>query len=150
MKKETISTSECFAIWAGIFIIIVGIVESFSFVVFRPSSEETDLSTNKIPVLVMELYRIFAYFLMGGIFNVLIVEMSKYTVGRLRPHFFELCEPQCNGSPCCQGSNSSTLHKYIEIYECKNPSEVREARVSFLSGHSSFSFYRCEILMIFL
>ena len=41
MKTESITTMECFAIWAVIGIVIVGIVESFSFVVFRPLEEDT-------------------------------------------------------------------------------------------------------------
>ena len=36
--NETISVFECFAIWAVIVIIIVGIVETFAFVVFRSIS----------------------------------------------------------------------------------------------------------------
>ena len=67
MKPESITTFECFAIWTVIGIVIVGIVESFSFVVFRPL-EDTAVSNQqqcKIPILVMELYRIFAYLIMG-------------------------------------------------------------------------------------
>ena len=69
MKTESITTMECFAIWAVIGIVIVGIVESFSFVVFRPLEEDTGVSNQqqqcKIPILVLELYRIFAYFTLG-------------------------------------------------------------------------------------
>ena len=72
MKTESITTFECFAIWAVIGIVIVGIVESFSFVVFRPLEEDTGVSNQqqqcKIPILVLELYRIFAYFTLGKIF----------------------------------------------------------------------------------
>ena len=67
LKTESITTFECFAIWAVIGIVIVGIVESFSFVVFRPL-EDTAVSNQqqcKIPILVLELYRIFAYYIMG-------------------------------------------------------------------------------------
>ena len=68
MKTESITTFECFAIWAVIGIVTVGIVESFSFVVFRPLEEDTGVTNQqqcKIPILVLELYRIFAYFIMG-------------------------------------------------------------------------------------
>ena len=68
MANESITTFECFAIWAVIAIVTVGIVESFSFVVFRPI-EDTTVSNQqqqcKIPILVLELYRIFAYFTLG-------------------------------------------------------------------------------------
>ena len=70
MANESITTFECFAIWAVIAIVTVGIVESFSFVVFRPL-EDTAVSNQqqcKIPILVLELYRIFAYFTLGKIF----------------------------------------------------------------------------------
>ena len=87
-KGDTISNLECFAIWAVLVIIMVGIVETFSFVVFRPLDDQNS-SQCKIPILALELYRIYAYYTMGGIFEHLIVSTSKYTVGRLRPHFFE-------------------------------------------------------------
>ena len=67
LANESITTFECFAIWAVIAIVTVGIVESFSFVVFRPL-EDTAVSNQqqcKIPILVLELYRIFAYFTLG-------------------------------------------------------------------------------------
>ena len=77
----------------------------------------------------------------------LIVEMSKYTIGRLRPHFYEACQPLCEGQDCCSDPMPYPDHTYITNYTCSyspNSSEetVDNARVSFMSGHTSFSFYR--------
>ena len=77
---ESITAFECFAIWAVIAIVTVGIVESFSFVVFRPL-EDTAVSNQqqcKIPTLVLELYRIFAYFTLGK----KIIKASMRTAGK--------------------------------------------------------------------
>ena len=77
----------------------------------------------------------------------LIVEMSKYTIGRLRPHFYEACQPLCEDQDCCSDPMPYPDHTYITNYTCSyspNSSEetVDNARVSFMSGHTSFSFYR--------
>ena len=84
----------------------------------------------------------------------LIVEMSKHTIGRLRPHFYAVCQPLCEGQTglqdCCSDPMPYPDHTYITdtMYNCSNmslPSAVKlvdRARVSFMSGHSSFSFYR--------
>jgi len=157
LAPESITTFECFAIWAVIAIVTVGIVESFSFVVFRPL-EDTAVSNQqqcKIPNLVLELYRIFAYFTLGGLFSMLIVEMSKYTIGRLRPHFYEACQPLCEGQDCCSDPMPYPDHTYITNYTCSySPNSSKEtvdnARVSFMSGHTSFSFYSAFFLVLYL
>ena len=62
--------------------------------------------------------------------------------------FFQVCQPQCEDALCCSESdNINGEHNYVTIYTCTNSTntetEIQEkARVSFMSGHSGFSFYR--------
>ena len=90
--------------------------------------------------------------ILGGLFQLLIVEMSKHTIGRLRPYFYDACKPLCGDQQdCCSEPILGTIHgehTYVLNYNCTNytsSEETREtvdrARVSFMSGHSSFSFY---------
>ena len=93
--------------------------------------------------------------------------VCKVTAGRLRPHFIDVCRPNItvggNPHPHCQttkcflqfdnsqcGSWASPV--YVEQYACLGNSELfpdeddqlhrqREARLSFLSGHSSLAWY---------
>lgn len=76
----------------------------------------------------------------------LITDIAKYSIGRLRPHFIDLCRPAMpdgqilyRNSPC-----QAYGHTYITDFHCTNdvydPIKMfRDARLSFMSGHSSFS-----------
>ena len=69
-----------------------------------------------------------------------VVELTKRTIGELRPHFISVCFPKDGDyHKLCNRSYPAT---YIQT-TCPgaNPDHVKEARVSFPSGHSSFIFY---------
>ncbi|XP_026299880.1 putative phosphatidate phosphatase isoform X5 [Apis mellifera] len=83
----------------------------------------------------------------GAATTVLFTDIAKYTIGRLRPHFMTLCEPNIN---CSLIENQ---HRYIENYSCSqniSKSLLKEIRLSFPSGHSSFSAYTMIYLAIYL
>ena len=42
---------------------------------------------SKIPVIVIELYRILGYFFIGALGCLLTTELAKYKIGRLRPYY---------------------------------------------------------------
>ncbi|KAL3868329.1 hypothetical protein ACJMK2_041146 [Sinanodonta woodiana] len=74
-------------------------------------------------------------FLFGFTINQLFILVLKQRVGRLRPHFFDVCKPDFNAINCSQG--------YITEYTCMNKfeREVTESRLSFPSGHASIAMY---------
>ena len=79
---------------------------------------------------------VLTFFLVGAGANTVLTDVGKYTIGRLRPHFFVICRPDFKRLNCSSGSRKN----FITDYECTgDPGEVREARLSFPSGHSSFS-----------
>ncbi|XP_031370616.1 putative phosphatidate phosphatase isoform X2 [Apis dorsata] len=83
----------------------------------------------------------------GAATTVLLTDIAKYTIGRLRPHFMTLCEPNIN---CSLIENQ---HRYIENYSCNqniSKSLLKEIRLSFPSGHSSFSAYTMIYLAMYL
>lgn len=65
------------------------------------------------------------------------VDVAKYSIGRLRPNFMDTCRPTVGYLNCTINQN------YIEHFECTKgtPNEIKESRLSFYSGHSAFSFY---------
>eukprot|EP00884_Botryococcus_braunii_P011550 jgi/Botrbrau1/20396/Bobra.0006s0057.2 len=67
----------------------------------------------------------------------LVVEVSKRTVGSLRPYFFAVCRPQLDGLPvhATYGSSMDAMPP------CTNPNqtEINDARLSFPSGSSAVS-----------
>ncbi|KAK7495908.1 hypothetical protein BaRGS_00012898, partial [Batillaria attramentaria] len=89
-------------------------------------------------------YRSVVLFLFGAAITQLMTEIAKYTVGRLRPHFFDVCRPanlpaNCSGifitEDVCTGENDFTM---------------KQARLSFCSGHASMSMYAATFVLIYL
>jgi len=82
----------------------------------------------------------------------LAVDIAKYSIGRLRPHFFDVCGPVMpNNTTCADAINQ---RRYIVDFSCskneENPQRIKEMRLSFPSGHSSFSAYTMIYCAIYL
>ncbi|EDW73249.1 uncharacterized protein Dwil_GK16761 [Drosophila willistoni] len=100
----------------------------------------------------VELGKHSIYFIFGTILTFDATEVGKYTIGRLRPHFMAVCQPQLSdGSQC---SDLINLHRYVENYECAGEGytvmDVRQSRLSFPSGHSSMAFYAMVYMALYL
>ncbi|KAI6174621.1 AcidPPc domain-containing protein [Aphelenchoides bicaudatus] len=96
--------------------------------------------------LIVRLYVFIGYFFVGVCFNQLMVDIAKYTIGRQRPHFMDVCRPSVGYQTCPND------HKYITEFECtgKDPYLVHESQLSFYSGHSAFSFYAAWFTSLYL
>ena len=79
-------------------------------------------------------------FCFGLVATVFMTNIAKYSIGRLRPHFIDACRPRNLDAHCPINANN---WDYIESYECmsSNTSRLKDARLSFWSGHSSMSAY---------
>jgi phosphatidate phosphatase len=83
-------------------------------------------------------------FALGISITLLLTEIGKRWIGRLRPHFISVCQPNLSQLNCI-GTSSVSGTYYNPIYTggnfCTNTdiSSIREARFSFPSGHSSYS-----------
>ena len=92
-------------------------------------------------------------FLQGLAITLLITELGKRWVGRLRPHFMNVCLPIFSEINCTTKYGPNTIFNYIDTSGtfCTNDeSIVKEARLSFPSGHSSFSTYCMLFLIIYI
>jgi len=94
-----------------------------------------------IPNWLYSVYNNILWFLFGAACSQLTTDIGKYTIGRLRPHFLDICQPNIT----CDDSNKT---KYIEDFTCigDKPKKFTDSRLSFPSGHSSLSFY-CMIYL---
>ncbi|XP_067644882.1 putative phosphatidate phosphatase isoform X2 [Eurosta solidaginis] len=106
----------------------------------------------KVPIWLAEFFKHASYLIFGGLLTYNATEVGKYTIGRLRPHFISVCQPQlADGSTCDAPQN---IHRYVEAYTCVGigytPNDLREARISFPSGHSCMIFYTMLYLIIYL
>ncbi|RWS29445.1 lipid phosphate phosphohydrolase 1-like protein [Leptotrombidium deliense] len=78
-----------------------------------------------------QLYQQIVYYLIGFSISGTIMMVTKYTSGRLRPHFIAVCRPAID----CVAND----YKYFDDYKCNNTDieAVDEARQAFMSGHAS-------------
>ena len=95
---------------------------------------------------VVRLYVFLGYFFLGVCFNQLMVDVSKYTIGRHRPHFMSICQPNVGWKSC------PSDHTYITQFECNGTEKrlIHESMLSFYSGHASFSFYVAAYISLYL
>ncbi|XP_050023737.2 putative phosphatidate phosphatase isoform X3 [Dermacentor andersoni] len=101
----------------------------------------------KVPSSLQVLYMLVGVFLMGAAISQLLTDIAKYTIGRLRPHFFDLCQP-VNLKVLC-----AKPYTYVENFTCgSNATEhqLKEMRLSFMSGHSSFSAYTMMYTVLYI
>ncbi|XP_045695821.1 phospholipid phosphatase 1 isoform X2 [Phyllostomus hastatus] len=92
---------------------------------------------------VATVYKAVGTFLFGAAASQSLTDIAKYSVGRLRPHFLDVCDPDWAKINCSDG--------YVENYVCRGDAQrVKEARLSFYSGHSSFSMYSLLFVALYL
>lgn len=90
------------------------------------------------------VYKAVGTFLFGAAMSQSLTDIAKYAIGRLRPHFLDVCRPDWNLVNCSFGA-------YIEDFTCTGDlTKVNEGRLSFYSGHSSFSMYCMLFLALYL
>ncbi|KAJ7986554.1 hypothetical protein DPEC_G00341060 [Dallia pectoralis] len=92
---------------------------------------------------VSSLYKQVGVFIFGCAVSQSFTDIAKVSVGRMRPHFLDVCRPDWSAINCSDG--------YITSYTCGGPeSKVQEARKSFFSGHASFSMFTMLYLAFYL
>ncbi|XP_022180090.1 putative phosphatidate phosphatase [Myzus persicae] len=92
---------------------------------------------------IKSLYINIIYFWLGSGLAQITVNLAKYYTGRLRPHFFHVCQPSID----CTSQN-----QYISEYTCTNPevSIANDSRASFPSGHACLAFYSTVYTILYL
>lgn len=93
------------------------------------------------------MYRVLShlcFILIGCTMSTLFTNVGKKFVGRLRPHFIAVCQPDYNKFNCSDG--------YITLDVCttSNMKALRQARLSFPSGHSSLAMFTSVLLMFYI
>ncbi|XP_075166536.1 wunen isoform X2 [Haematobia irritans] len=106
----------------------------------------------EIPDWLLQCYKKIGVFGFGAAACQLTVDIAKYSIGRLRPHFFDVCDPiMPDGSTCANSTNHGI---YIRDFRCGSTTStarmLKEVSLSFPSGHSSFTFYGMVYLAIYL
>uniref|UniRef100_A0A5F9CSW0 Phospholipid phosphatase 3 n=1 Tax=Oryctolagus cuniculus TaxID=9986 RepID=A0A5F9CSW0_RABIT len=135
---ETINDAVLCAV--GIVIAILAIIIGEFYRIYY--LKEKSRSTIRNPY-VAALYKQVGCFLFGCAISQSFTDIAKVSIGRLRPHFLSVCNPDFSQINCSEG--------YIQNYRCRgDESKVQEARRSFFSGHASFSMYTMLYLVLYL
>ncbi|XP_033291308.1 phospholipid phosphatase 3 isoform X1 [Orcinus orca] len=135
---ETINDAVLCAV--GIVIAILAIITGEFYRIYY--LKEKSRSTIQNPY-VAALYKQVGCFLFGCAISQSFTDIAKVSIGRLRPHFLSVCNPDFSQINCSEG--------YIQNYKCRgDDSKVQEARRSFFSGHASFSMYTMLYLVLYL
>ncbi|XP_056301401.1 phospholipid phosphatase 3 isoform X1 [Danio aesculapii] len=125
---------------AGILIVIFSIVIGECYRIHYLSQGSKSFVGNPY---VSALYRQVGVFIFGCAVSQSFTDIAKVSVGRMRPHFLDVCQPNYSTIDCSMG--------YITEYTCTGDAgKVQEARKSFFSGHASFSMYTMLYLAFYL
>ncbi|CAF3707388.1 unnamed protein product [Rotaria sp. Silwood1] len=95
-------------------------------------------------------------FILGIAVCFLITEVGKRTIGRLRPYYLTVCNPIWTNLNCTKtvqtASGSISIPQYIMDHYCNSSvsdKDLQEAKLSFPSGHSSYSTYAFIFLFVY-
>uniref|UniRef100_A0A3P9KNP6 Phosphatidic acid phosphatase type 2/haloperoxidase domain-containing protein n=1 Tax=Oryzias latipes TaxID=8090 RepID=A0A3P9KNP6_ORYLA len=125
---------------AGILITILSIIIGESYRIYFLNEGSKSFVGNPY---ISALYKQVGVFIFGCAISQSFTDIAKVSVGRMRPHFLDVCKPDFSTINCSLG--------YITEYQCQGPeSQVQEARKSFFSGHASFSMYTMLYLVFYL
>ncbi|KAL8449584.1 hypothetical protein Emed_003016 [Eimeria media] len=144
-KPQTVTVPLLFAISVVTPVVIVGCMEALLFCI-RCVGDRGEKKAKKgigrlvgrhVPESLVEVYRHLGAFFFAILSCWVLTEVLKNVVGSLRPHFLSVCKPNWEQLVCKRGGE----YVYVSSYECRGEeSSVVEARRSFPSGHSSFTF----------
>ncbi|KPP72614.1 Lipid phosphate phosphohydrolase 1-like [Scleropages formosus] len=136
LKEDTISYQLLGGVMIPVTVIVMVVGECLLVYYRRKSSYRCSY--------VAALYKALGSYVFGVAISQSLTDIAKYSVGRLRPHFLAVCKPVLDQEDCQSG-------RYIENFTCTGDATmVNEARISFYSGHSSFSMYCMVFLALYL
>lgn len=146
-KDSTVTSAMLYGIGFVLGSVVIAVVEAMWIYGVEKTDPQQRLDINKYGknwILIRNIYLSLIPFIFGAITEHVVTDIGKYSIGRLRPHFFDVCKVDFSKVNCSAG--------YIEEFECtgEDSNRIREVRLSFPSGHASFSSYVAVYLMIFL
>ncbi|VIO94960.1 Uncharacterized protein BM_BM17567 [Brugia malayi] len=142
-KSSTIPTSMLFT--SIFFLPLAGtlITELYRSKYYKESYSWRGFKFNQILV---NCFKYHAYNLLGVLLTLLLAIPTKFIVGELRPIFLDICNPSYDNVYCHNNT-------YIVNYKCLGNNynqTVKEARLSFFSGHASLAMTAAVFFMVYM
>ncbi|XP_022196964.1 putative phosphatidate phosphatase isoform X2 [Nilaparvata lugens] len=144
--SSTVPSFMLYTVGLGLPIITMLVTEFLKYKHSNPKKPNYVLFGWQIQPWLWNSYCAIGYFGFGAACSQLTTDIAKYSIGRLRPHFFDVCQPDID---CSLATNRN---RYITDVNCTSGKQalIHAARLSFPSGHSSFSFYTMVYLVIYI
>lgn len=150
--ESTVTHNVLYSVGFGVPILAIIISEFIRWRLSMDPERELKFYGRDIPFWFQNVYKYFGVFLFGAACSQLTTDIGKYSIGRFRPHFISVCQPRMMDGTNC--SDPINLHRYIEEFTCDNTESsarrLKEMRLSFPSGHSSFSMYTMVFAALYL
>lgn len=150
--ESTVTHEALYALGFGVPLLSIAITEFVRWKLGMDNAREMKFFGRDVPFWAQNIYKYFGIFLFGAACSQLTTDIGKYSIGRLRPHFISVCQPKLMDRTNC--TDPANFHKYIEVFTCTNlessARRIKEMRLSFPSGHSSFSMYTMLYAALFL
>ncbi len=140
-KDSTISSALAVAVGAAVSLVVI-IITELTLKHQRKgqyaTSESTKCFSYNIPKAITTIIWFIYVDIYGAALNTFITDVGKYSLGRLRPHFLDACKPAWGTFNCTDGMGRNV---FVTADVCTAPASkiTKEMRLSFPSGHSSFS-----------
>ena len=98
--------------------------------------------------LVRALYHA-RWFVVGILLTMVLTDITKVVVGRLRPHFLSVCKPNFDLLNC---TDEFGYQVHVTDFDCTGNDDhvIHDAHLSFPSGHASSSTYSFVFLALYL
>lgn len=128
-------------------------IEKFKYQRIRYMINILNRTSIEIPIIMVLMYRKFGSYLVGLGFVSFLTQLGKVTVGRMRPYFMQICDPQFNANitSLSELCNFKQVLYMDEDFVCKiiDKNKLFEAQLSFPSGHATQSFYAMTFLCLY-
>jgi phosphatidate phosphatase len=136
----------------GLPITLIVVTEILRWKLTVDDNRATKLFNRDFPNWVLNVYKYVGQFVFGAVLTIVITDVGKHVLGRLRPHFMSVCLPiMPDGTNC---SDPINMNRYIEDFTCSNADSseerLKEATKSFPSGHSSLAMYTMLFAVFYL
>ncbi|BFZ04112.1 hypothetical protein BsWGS_07151 [Bradybaena similaris] len=139
---STIPSSTLYAVGFTIPVITMILLEIVNRRQSKSSRQLEDLSDRE--KWFVSCFHMLAMFFFGAGTAHFLTDIPKYAIGRLRPHFFDVCKPNWNLL------NNTSGYITVDICTGEDKALIQEARLSFPSGHSSMAMYCAFFFILYL
>jgi phosphatidate phosphatase len=138
-----------------IFIILSEMITFKLFDFSRKQQNAFKTDTNRRKMFLIATTHGLSLFVLGLGITLLLTDVAKKWIGRLRPHFIAVCNPDLALIECVNIIDSNTFfYNYVSTSDynfCRGLDyELDKARQSFPSGHASYSTFAMLFLIIYL